>query len=118
MLIKISRDSRQAERQFKAYSKASDEELFEIEPVAVELKDIGPTGSPRSRVICASCGEGINDGREVSNCTARRDCMSTMPRKVGYLLTKKDKPREMTASKALPSKIEFSRNERNLSLRV
>ena len=30
-----------------------------------ELSDFDVPGSPRSRVICAICGEGVNDGREV-----------------------------------------------------
>lgn len=53
------------ERQFRAYSEASDEELFKIEPVTVKLKDFDAPGSPRSRVTCSSCREGINDGREI-----------------------------------------------------
>lgn len=57
-------DKRQ--RQFRAYSEAADEELFKIELVSVVLKDIDAPGSPRSRVICTVCGEGVNDGREVT----------------------------------------------------
>ena len=53
------------ERQFLAYSEATDEDLFKVELVSVELRDIDLPGSPRSRVICAICGEGVNDGREV-----------------------------------------------------
>lgn len=53
------------ERQFRAYSEATDEELFKVELVEVVLRDIDLPGSPRSRVICAICGEGVNDGREV-----------------------------------------------------
>ena len=53
------------ERQFRAYSEASDEELFKIENVALELGEMDAPGSPRSRVICAVCNEGVNDGREV-----------------------------------------------------
>src|SRR5690348_259240 len=53
------------ERQFRAYSEATDEELFGIEGVAIELSEMDVPGSPRSRVICESCGEGVNDGREV-----------------------------------------------------
>jgi formylmethanofuran dehydrogenase subunit E len=53
------------ERQFRAYSEASDEELFKIEYVRVELGEMERPGSPRVRVACARCGEGINDGREV-----------------------------------------------------
>ena len=53
------------ERQFRAYSEATDEDLFKVEFVAVELSEMDAPGSPRSRVICAVCGEGVNDGREV-----------------------------------------------------
>ena len=53
------------ERQFRAYSEATDEELFKIEDVAVELSEMDAPGSPRSRVTCAVCHEGVNDGREV-----------------------------------------------------
>lgn len=53
------------ERQFRAYSEATDQELFGIEGVAIELSEMDLPGSPRSRVICDSCGEGVNDGREV-----------------------------------------------------
>lgn len=53
------------ERQLRAYREASDEELFKVSRVQVEY---GPTDAPghtRWRVTCSSCGEGINDGREV-----------------------------------------------------
>ena len=53
------------ERQFRAYSEATNEELFKIEYVAVELNEMDVPGSPRSRVICEVCDEGVNDGREV-----------------------------------------------------
>jgi len=56
-------DKRQ--RQFHAYSEATDDELFKTELVSVELSEFDAPGSPRSRVICAVCGEGVNDGREV-----------------------------------------------------
>ena len=56
-------DKRQ--RQFRAYTEAGDDELFKTELVSVELKDFDAPGSPRSRVICSVCGEGVNDGREV-----------------------------------------------------
>lgn len=54
------------ERQFRAYSEATDEELFAIEGVAIELSEMDVPGSPRSRVMCESCGEGVNDGRQVT----------------------------------------------------
>ena len=53
------------ERQFRAYSEATDQELFKIEDVLVELSEMDAPGSPRSRVICAACSEGVNDGREI-----------------------------------------------------
>jgi formylmethanofuran dehydrogenase subunit E len=53
------------ERQFRAYSEAHDDELFKTEIVGVALRDLDKPGSPRSRVICSVCGEGVNDGREV-----------------------------------------------------
>lgn len=53
------------ERQFRAYSEATNEELFKIEAVALELGEMDSPGSPRSRVICSVCSEGVNDGREV-----------------------------------------------------
>ena len=53
------------ERQFQAYSAATDEELFRTELVTIDVNEFDLPGSPRSRVICAVCGEGINDGREI-----------------------------------------------------
>ena len=53
------------ERQFRAYFEAPDEELFKTEQVEVDLNEFDLPGSPRTRVICSSCAEGINDGREV-----------------------------------------------------
>lgn len=53
------------QRQFQAYSEAADDELFKTELVMVELSDFDVPGSPRSRITCVVCGEGVNDGREV-----------------------------------------------------
>ena len=52
-------------RQFRAYSEATDDEIFKTELVSLELSDFDAPGSPRSRVTCAVCEEGVNDGREV-----------------------------------------------------
>jgi len=57
-------DKRQ--RQFRAYTEATDDELFKTELVSVELRELDAPGRPRSRVICSLCGEGVNDGREVT----------------------------------------------------
>jgi len=53
------------ERQFRAYKEASEEELFRVERVAVELGEMDLPGRPRARVKCFECFEGVNDGREV-----------------------------------------------------
>ncbi|HEX8459669.1 MAG TPA: FmdE family protein [Pyrinomonadaceae bacterium] len=53
------------ERQMAAYREAADVELFKTEIVSIDLKETDAPGRPRSRVACAVCLEGINDGREV-----------------------------------------------------
>jgi formylmethanofuran dehydrogenase subunit E len=55
------------ERQFRAYREATAEELFKVERVSVEYGEMDEPGRPRSRVLCAQCGEGINDGREIKS---------------------------------------------------
>lgn len=54
------------ERQMAAYREALDAELFKVETVLIDLKETDAPGRPRSRVSCAKCLEGVNDGREVS----------------------------------------------------
>lgn len=61
-------------RQFRAYSEATDDELFKTELVSVELRDFDAPGSPRSRVMCAVCEEGINDGRQVVDANGDTIC--------------------------------------------
>lgn len=63
-------------RQFRAYSEATDDEIFKTEIVSVELSDFDAPGSPRSRVICAVCEEGVNDGREVIDANGDTLCRS------------------------------------------
>jgi len=53
------------DRQMKVYREATYEELFAAEVVEVRLGEMDAPGHPRSRVTCAECGEGVNDGREV-----------------------------------------------------
>lgn len=53
-----------SERQFRTYREASDNELFKTQRVKVDYSELDAPGSPRSRVTCARCGEGVNDGRE------------------------------------------------------
>ena len=63
-------------RQFRAYSEATDDELFKTELVSVELGEFDVPGSPRSRVMCSVCGEGVNDGREVVDASRNAICRS------------------------------------------
>ena len=87
------------ERQFRAYSEATDEELFSIEVVALELDELDLPGSPRSRVTCDICGEGVNDGREVIRPDGSVICRSC----AGESYYKKlDNPRAESASKSPP----------------
>ena len=63
-------------RQFRAYSEATDEELFNTEEVALQLNEMDAPGSPRSRVMCSVCGEGVNDGREIFRSDGSAICRS------------------------------------------
>lgn len=51
--------------QLEAYKLMDNEELFNLQAVRVALKQADLPGRPRSRVACAQCGEGVNDGREL-----------------------------------------------------
>ena len=57
---------RKTERQFRTYREATNDELFRTQRVAVAYGEHDLPGSPRSRVTCDQCGEGINDQREVA----------------------------------------------------
>ena len=54
-------------RQMRFYREADDEDLFAVGFADVQLTEMDAPGHPRSRVICAHCGEGVNDGREVDS---------------------------------------------------
>ena len=62
------------ERQFRAYREATDLELFKVERVRVEYGLMDAPGKPLTRVVCARCGEGVNDGREVIGAHGERLC--------------------------------------------
>lgn len=51
--------------QREAYKIVPDDELFIIQEVMVNIPHHDLPGRPVSRVVCATCGEGINDRREV-----------------------------------------------------
>jgi formylmethanofuran dehydrogenase subunit E len=50
--------------QLEAYKVMANDELFNLEAVRVKLKPEDLPGRRHSRVTCAQCGEGVNDGRE------------------------------------------------------
>lgn len=49
----------------EAYKVLPDEKLFHIEEVTVDMKETDLPGKPLRRVLCETCGEEVNDGREV-----------------------------------------------------
>jgi formylmethanofuran dehydrogenase subunit E len=51
--------------QLQAYRIMSDEDLFEVIPVQVELRPEDMPGRPLTRVLCEACGEHVQDGREI-----------------------------------------------------
>ena len=53
------------EAQIHAYKVMPDEKLFVVSPVRLEIAESDMPGCPISRVLCESCGEGVNDRREV-----------------------------------------------------
>ena len=66
-MIGIPKLRKSEQRQFQTYSEARDEELFSVERVNVltcETRICLVALAPESFV--ARCGEGINDGREVT----------------------------------------------------
>lgn len=54
-----------SEAQLQAYQVMPEEELFSISSVGLQTLEEDLPGHPVSRVICESCGEGVNDRREV-----------------------------------------------------
>ena len=54
-----------SQAQLEAYKVMENDDLFDLRAVRVKLKPEDLPGRPRSRVTCAQCGEGVNDGREV-----------------------------------------------------
>jgi formylmethanofuran dehydrogenase subunit E len=62
------------DRQMLAYREATDGELFSVEQVRVAYGELDEPGHTRRRAFCQSCGEGINDGREVSGADGRILC--------------------------------------------
>ncbi len=53
-----------SQAQLEAYKLMGNKDLFNLETVRVRLKPEDLPGRPHSRVTCAQCGEGVNDGRE------------------------------------------------------
>ena len=53
--------------QLRAYKVLPDEALFTVGEVSVAVDQADMPGWPRRRVMCELCGEGVNDGRDVSS---------------------------------------------------
>ena len=53
------------QQQMLAYREMTDEQLFQAQPVHVELPPEEFPGYKGERIVCAQCGEGINFRREV-----------------------------------------------------
>ena len=51
--------------QREAYKIMPEDELFVVQEVMINIPDHDRPGRPISRVVCAICGEGVNDRREV-----------------------------------------------------
>jgi formylmethanofuran dehydrogenase subunit E len=51
-------------QQLEAYKVMDEADLFRVEWVEVKFGPEDLPGRPRQRVVCARCGEGVNDGRE------------------------------------------------------
>ena len=51
--------------QIEAYKVMSDDELFDVMPVQVQLRPEDMPGRPLGRVVCDGCGEQVQDRREV-----------------------------------------------------
>lgn len=64
------------DRQMCTYRAASDDQLFAVNLVKVSLSEMDAPGHPRSRVTCDQCGEGINDGREITTIDQGTLCRS------------------------------------------
>jgi formylmethanofuran dehydrogenase subunit E len=52
--------------QLNAYKALPDDDLFTVQDVRAELAETELPGRSRVRVVCAECGEGVNNGRELS----------------------------------------------------
>lgn len=61
MFPELANERRQ---QLEAYKVMPERDLFSVERVRVNVKSEDLPGSPRSRVVCERCGEGVNDRRE------------------------------------------------------
>ncbi len=52
-------------RQLVGYQRMSDEDLFRIEPVKVDLQETELPGPTKKKATCVRCGQVVRDGREV-----------------------------------------------------
>jgi formylmethanofuran dehydrogenase subunit E len=62
------------ERQMLTDREACVPSLFKVETVRLEPGDFEMAGRPRRRIICARCGEGFNNGRDLFDALNRSVC--------------------------------------------
>lgn len=58
-------DLQKEQAQQKAYRSLPDADLFETQPVQVEIRPEDLPGCKAARIICEKCGEGVNFNRQV-----------------------------------------------------
>lgn len=63
----VNSDLPKGQAQLVAYQAMPDAELFNVQHVHVTISKFDLPGHPLTRVTCSRCGEGINDGREVTS---------------------------------------------------
>lgn len=51
----------------EAYKVLPEEKLFHIEEVIVHMNDTDLPGKPLRRILCETCGEEVNDGRDIED---------------------------------------------------
>ena len=91
-------------RQMSVYLEATDEELFGVKIVKIRLNEMDAPGHPRSRVICARCGEEVNDGRQFDSLDGSTLCRPCAFRTFNQKLTANRLSDVWKRGSALPAK--------------
>ena len=73
-------------RQMQAYRELNEDQLFRVERVRIVLDPADQPGIKTERVLCESCGEGINFGR-YEQVDGRRLCLSCADPELRYWIS-------------------------------